>query len=207
MSVQVVHLSRTEYRIPPNVRAVQGDDGRTIKMIIDDETLASGMTAMLCFQRPNGTEYDVAATLVLADNAFTADMTQGLTQAGNVKAQLSVTQSGKHVSTFLFYIIVQPSVSGEVTQERYSTIQDAEHAANAANLAAAAANTAAGSANTASSAANAAANAANAAAAAAMTYSGGYVYLTDLRTNKQYAMGFKVTAAGEPACEFTEVEE
>lgn len=206
MSTQTVHLSRMVYRVPPNVRAVQGDTGRTLKMVIDDETLASGMEASLCFQRPNGTECDVVATLVLADNAFTADMTQGLTRSGTVRAKLSVLHQGKKVSTFAFNILVQDDISGELTPEQRSSVQDAENAAVAANNAAGNASTAATNANAAKDAASSAAQAALNAAIAAMTYSGGYVYLTDLRTNKQYAMGFMVTAAGEPACEFTEVE-
>lgn len=197
---QTVHLSRSVYRIPPNVRAVQGDTGRILKMVIDDETLASGMVATLCFQRPDGTEYDAAATLELADNAFTAELTQGLTQAGTVKAKLSVLYQDKTVSTFLFFILVQDDISGEITQEEYASVQDAENAAKAANLAAEAANSAA-------DAANPAADAANAAAALALSYAGGYVYLTDGRDNKQYAMGFRITANGEPAIMLTEVEE
>lgn len=169
-------------------------------MVIDDETLASGMVATLCFQRPDGTEYDAAATLELADNAFTAELTQGLTQAGTVKAKLSVLYQDKTVSTFLFFILVQDDISGEITQEEYASVQDAENAARAANLAAEAANSAA-------DAANPAADAANAAAALALSYAGGYVYLTDGRDNKQYAMGFRITANGEPAIMLTEVEE
>lgn len=218
MSVQEVHLSRTVYRIPPTVRAVQGDTGRTLKMIIDDEELASGMTGVLCFERPDGTEYDAECTLALSDNAFTAPLVQGITQAGRVKAQLSAIQSEAIVSSFLFYIEVQASVSGEITEEEYSTVQDAVTAADAAasaantaassaNGAASLANTAASDANTAKTAADEAAAAANHAAEVAMTYSGGYIQLVDLRDDAHYRVGLSITTDGYPSITLTEIEE
>ena len=114
MSEQTVHLSRIIKRIPPTVHAVQGDTGRTLRMIIDDEILAAGTTAELCFIRPNGTEYDAACTLDLSSNSFTADMTQGLTQSGVVRAELAGYLSGKKVSSFRFFLEVQASESGDI---------------------------------------------------------------------------------------------
>jgi len=214
MSVQEVRLSRIVYRIPLTARAVQGDTGRQLKMIIEDETLVSGCVATLCFQRPDGTEYDAEATLVLADNAFTADLTQGLTQEGLVKCQLSVLQSSLTVSTYLFFLEVQKKVSGPITEEEYATVQDAENAAVLANQAAEAANSAAttasdaaSAADTAKTAANNAAQAANDAAERAAAYAGGSLDLTDMRDGKQYAVAFVVTANGEPKIIGTEVEE
>ena len=217
MSVQIVHLSRTNYQIPPTVHAVQGDTGRELWMYIDNEGLTAANTAAtLCFQRPDGTEYDAECTVVASASEvsyFKANLTQGLTQAGRVKAQLSVTQSGTHVSTYTFYLDVQENISGDITEEQYATVQDAENAAALARTSASqadtakiSANNAAQSANTAAQAANTAAAGANAAAERALTYSGGYVVMTDVRTGKQYDIGFKVTADGEPAIEFTERE-
>lgn len=135
---QEIHLTQDSYKLPPVIHAVQNDSGRTVKMYIDDETLAPGSTGKLYFQRADISYYNVTATLVLADNAFTADITQALTQPGPTQCQLRVTSSSKVVSTFTFIVEVQPAVNGVPSEEQlgYSVddiIEAAEEAVEAAS--------------------------------------------------------------------------
>lgn len=141
---QVIHLTQDKHEPFPLLFAVQNDSGRVAKMVIDDETLASGNTGALYFKRSDGSYYNVSATLSLADNSFTADITQALTQPGTTECQLRVTASSKAVSTFTFFILVEPAVDGAPSQEQlgYSVediIDAAQDAIDAADRAEAAA--------------------------------------------------------------------
>lgn len=134
---QEIHLTQDSYKLPPVVHAVQNDTGRTLKMIIDDETLGGSDTGELCFLRPDGSAYNATATLVLADNAFTCAATQGCTQSGATKCQLKVTSSSKVVSSYTFLLMVQPDVYGldPVSQQGYD-IDDLIAAASTIDLSA-----------------------------------------------------------------------
>ena len=213
MSEQTVHLSRLTKRIPPTVNAVQGDTGRELVMILDDEDVDAGMVATVAYLRPDSTEYDAECTTEEELNGFRADLTQALTQAGVVWAQLSVVKSGKTVCSFRFYVDVQGNISGEITEEQYATVQDVENAAVLANRAAAAAasatenaNEAAGNANEKAGEADTATQTALDAATAAAAFSGGHVHLVDMRTSTEYEMAFVVKASGDPAIVLEEVE-
>ena len=111
---QTIYLQQTNFQAPPIVRAVQGDSGRTLRMIIADETVPAASTASLAIWRPNDTHYNISCTYQ-GDNVFTADISQALTQAGKVKCQLKVTGL---VSTYTFFIDVQEDVSGTPTEEQ-----------------------------------------------------------------------------------------
>lgn len=128
---QTIHLTQHQREPFPIIDAVQNDTGRSVKMIIDDVTLASGNTGELYFKRPDNSYYNVSATLSTSDNSFTADLTQGLTKPGTTECQLRVTASSKAVSTFTFLVRVQPAVDGvpSVSQLGY-TIDDIIDAAN-----------------------------------------------------------------------------
>ena len=109
---QVIHLTQDKHEPVQIAYAVQNDTGRTLKMVIDDATLGSGSTGVLSFKRSDGSAYNQSATLALADNAFTADVTQGCTQSGTTECQLKVTASSKVVSSYTFLLMVQPDVYG-----------------------------------------------------------------------------------------------
>lgn len=121
-ATQTVYLNQTEYRVPPVIHAVQNDTGRKVKMVIQDQVLPSGSTATLNFMRSDKSHYSVTCeAFVSADNSFTAEIDQALTQAGITECQLKVSGI---VSTFTFIIDVQPDVSGiSVQQDGYSAEQ------------------------------------------------------------------------------------
>lgn len=121
-AIQTVYLNQTEYRVPPVIHAVQNDTGRKVKMVISDQVLPSGSTATLDFMRSDRSHYSVTCeAFVAADNSFTAEIDQALTQAGPTECQLKVSGI---VSTFKFIIDVQPDVSGiSVQQDGYSVEQ------------------------------------------------------------------------------------
>lgn len=137
--VQTVHLSMANFKSAPVVPAVQNDSDRQVKMIIDDYTLTSGLTGKIAFERSDGTHYETAAELVLADNAFVADIDQALTQPGRTMVQLKVTDT-LTVSTFSFVIFVEADNSGTVTPQEgidlVTAVEAAEDAADRAESAA-----------------------------------------------------------------------
>lgn len=137
--IQTVHLSMANFKSAPVVPAVQNDTDRQVKMIIDDYTLTSGLTGKIAFERSDGTHYETAAELVLADNAFVADIDQALTQPGRTMVQLKVTDT-LTVSTFSFVIFVEADNSGTVTPQEgidlVTAVEAAEDAADRAESAA-----------------------------------------------------------------------
>lgn len=120
-SVQTVALMQTYYTVPPVVHAVQNDSGRTLRMVITDETVPAGSTATLSIHRSDDTHYDISTTEESA-GVFVADITQALTQAGSCKCQLKVAGV---VSTYTFVIEVQKDTSGTVTPQEGESIEQA----------------------------------------------------------------------------------
>ena len=118
----IVHLTRGG--VWPIIHAVQNDTGRTVKMVLDDMALAAGSSGRLYFSRPDHSKYSTPATLVLADNSFTADLTQGLTRYGKVECQLKITSSGDVVSTLTFIINVEKDVNSASIEQLGYTIED-----------------------------------------------------------------------------------
>lgn len=129
--IQTVHLSMANFKSAPVVPAVQNDTDRQVKMVLDDYTLTSGLTGKIAFERSDGTHYETAAELVLADNAFVADIDQALTQPGRTMVQLKVTDT-LTVSTFSFVIFVESDYSGTVTPQESIDLVTAVEAAEAA---------------------------------------------------------------------------
>ena len=121
-TTQIVLLNQTQWKIPSVVHAVQGDTGRTLKMVIADQILPSSSTATLSIHRSDDSYYEIDCTFVQSDNAFTANITQALTQYGITECQLIVSGD---VSAYLFLIDVQKAAQGiPETQEGY-TINEA----------------------------------------------------------------------------------
>ena len=127
--MQIIHLNQNNFRLYPQVWMVQNDTGRTLKMILDDTTLAGTETGSVAIHRSDGSYYTISATRVSGENAFTADMTQALTQPGLTKCQLKVTASTLVVSTYTFAIHVEESTDG-ISEEQlgYSVQQLAQDA-------------------------------------------------------------------------------
>ena len=127
--MQIIHLNQNNFRLYPQVWMVQNDTGRTLKMILDDTTLAGTETGSVAIHRSDGSYYTISATIVGADNAFTADMTQALTQPGLTECQLKVTSSSLVVSTYTFMIHVQASTDGISEEQLGYSVQDLMDAA------------------------------------------------------------------------------
>lgn len=127
--MQTIDLMQNNFKIPPLVYMVQNDTGRTLKMNIRDNTLEAGDTAEVAINRSDGSYYTISATRVIGENAFSADMTQALTQPGLTKCQLKVTSSSLVVSTYMFGISVEASTDGVPTEQLGYTVQDIINAA------------------------------------------------------------------------------
>lgn len=122
--MQEITLTQNTFKLFPTVYAVQNDTGRELKMIIQDQTLLLGDTGAVAVQRSDGSYYTIAATLNVLDNAFTADISQALTQPGRTLCQLKVTRSGLVVSSYTFAIMVQPSTDGVPAEQLGISAQD-----------------------------------------------------------------------------------
>ena len=136
MSIQTTIVNLKHDGVAPIIHAVENDSGRELKMIISDETLEAGCTGKLHFSRPDFSKYSVTATLSLADNAFTANISQALTRHGKVEAQLKITLSGVVVSSYTFIIDVQKNVSSVEIEQLGYTIEDIQALAERAEAAA-----------------------------------------------------------------------
>lgn len=126
----VIHLNSNTFDLFPPVYAVQNDTGRELKMVLDDLTLAGTETGAVAIKRSDGSYYTITATLVAADNAFTIDMDQALTQPGKTECQLKVTESNNDViSSYTFVIFVQPSTDGVPQQQLGVSVEELMDAA------------------------------------------------------------------------------
>lgn len=127
--MQEITLTQNTFTLFPTVYAVQNDTGRELKMTIQDQTLLLGDTGAVAVQRSDGSYYTIAATLNVLDNAFTADISQALTQPGRTLCQLKVTRSDLVVSSYTFAIMVQPSTDGVPAEQLGISVQDLMDAA------------------------------------------------------------------------------
>ena len=87
---QKVTLYNNKFTVPPVINAVQNDTDRQVEAYFGDFTLQVGMTGKLSFIRPDGTHYEVSATLNTGANTATAELDQALTQAGVTQARIPV---------------------------------------------------------------------------------------------------------------------
>lgn len=133
--IQTVHLKVADYSPPQVIHAVQNDTDRSVKMVLDDYELTSGVTGKIAFLRSDGTYYEESAVLDTSTNSFTAELDQALTCPGRTLVQLKVN-SGATVSTFSFALAVHKDTSGVVSeQEGISLIQAVAAAEDAAQRA------------------------------------------------------------------------
>ena len=122
MTTQEISLSQITPSVHQQIKAVQGDTGRQLRMNITDRYFSSA-TAGLYFERSDHTNYSVSCALV--NGSFEADITQALTQPGVTKCQLKVTESNKVVSTYTFQILVEKNMTGTATPQENYTIEEA----------------------------------------------------------------------------------
>lgn len=128
--MQTINLTQNNFKMSPVVYMVQNDTGRSLKMILDDVTLAGTETGAVAIRRSDGSYYTITATLVAADNAFTIEADQALTQPGKTECQLKVTDSNNDViSSYTFIIMVQPSTDGVPEEQIGYNVQDLMEAA------------------------------------------------------------------------------
>lgn len=130
--MQTINLNQNSFRLFPTIYMVQNDTGRELKMILDDVTLAGTETGAVAIKRSDGSYYTIPATIVTGENAFTADMSQALTQPRQTECQLKVTASDDSIiSSYTFCIMVQPSTDG-ISEEQlgYSVQQLRQDAAD-----------------------------------------------------------------------------
>lgn len=143
------------------IHAVQADSGRTLKCIIADGTLPSGVTARIYARKPSGKE--VYNDCTIDGNAVVATLTtQLLAEIGNVPCQIEISMSdADKVTTFKFEIVVEESLVADSAIESSNEYSSLEKLVQSANTATAKANTATTNANKAASSANSAATKAN----------------------------------------------
>ena len=129
--MQTINLNQNSFRLFPTIYMVQNDTGRELKMILDDVTLAGTETGAVAIKRSDGSYYTIPATLVTGENAFTADMTQALTQPSMTECQLKITdENDLVVSSYTFHIKVQPSTDGISEEQLGYSVQEVVQAAN-----------------------------------------------------------------------------
>lgn len=110
---QIIYLTQAQFGVHPVVHAVQNDTGRLLKMVVRDVALTGSPTAELYFTRSDDTHFHTNAEFESQDNSFTADISQALTQVGNTRCNLTVTDSNdKTVSSYPFLIVVHESQDG-----------------------------------------------------------------------------------------------
>ena len=115
---QTIYLNADRKQTTPVVHMVQGDTGRELECHVQDRVLTGTDSAAIWCERPDGSVWSAAGTV--ANNAATFAFGSGgpLTQVGNVKAQVKITDSNsKVVSTFDLIIVVHENVSGTSTQQ------------------------------------------------------------------------------------------
>lgn len=117
---QNIVLYANNKKVSPVVNMVQGDTGRRLVCKIEGLALTSSMSAMMWFERPDGSVYSKSGTVSTASQQITVELSAAggaLTQVGEVKAQLKIMNSGAVVSTFEFLIVVHRNESGTATTE------------------------------------------------------------------------------------------
>ena len=109
---QEVRLRAATYGIPPIVHMVQGDNGRSLKMILEDFEVEDYYDCVLAIHRPDDSYYEIEALAIPTGNYVSAPAYQALTRPGKVECQLKVSMPGMLISTFDFVIMVHESVVG-----------------------------------------------------------------------------------------------
>lgn len=173
MVTKTIEIRITEKSITQKINVMQSDSGRSIRCVVCDATIPSASTAKIYAKKPSGKK--VYNNCEVSGNDITIDLTtQMLAEIGEVECQIEISQSGERVTSFSFYIVVNPSLSSETAPESFDEssaleqlVTDAENVIDRASTAARTAESAAENAGQAAGDANSAALSANNAASAA----------------------------------------
>lgn len=117
MISQNVTLSLKRFGVAPVIHAVQNDTGREVVARFTDLELVAGMTGKLSFTRSDGTHYEHTAVIDTTAQTATAELDQALTQDGQTRCQIKITDADGIQSAFTFIIDVQPDMAG-LSQEQ-----------------------------------------------------------------------------------------
>lgn len=110
MITQNIHVRMDAYGIPPVIHAVEGDTWRYLDIYTDDAAINTSNTAVVAIHRPDDSYYIIEA--MPQSLSYHLEMDQALTRPGKVECQLKVSSGDLVISTYTFYIIVEPSTTG-----------------------------------------------------------------------------------------------
>lgn len=110
MITQNIHVRMDAYGIPPVIHAVEGDTWRYLDIYTDDAAINTSNTAVVAIHRPDDSYYTIEA--MPEPLFYHLEMDQALTRPGKVECQLKVSSGDLVVSTYTFYVIVEPSTTG-----------------------------------------------------------------------------------------------
>lgn len=142
-------VSVTQMQTPLKVPAVQGDTGRRLTMVFSDLTIPSGAAADIYVRKSDGEIYN-SGTVGSADNLSTATFeltSTALEEAGEIPAQVRITDGEDIITSFPFFLCVAESLIDSGAIEGTNEFTALEEAIAAANSATQNANSAASSAN------------------------------------------------------------
>lgn len=128
MDRREIRLQALNKGVTPVVHMVQGDTGRVLRMYPEDMSATLFQSAVLAVHRPDDSYYSITCDFDDKDY-FDADMTQALTRPGRVACQLKVSYSADLVSTYTFYVMVEPSTDGLPVEQLGYDIYDLMDAA------------------------------------------------------------------------------
>lgn len=123
MITQNIHVRMDAYGIPPVIHAVEGDTWRYLDIYTDDAAINTSNTAVVAIHRPDDSYYSISATPDVG-GFYHLEMDQALTRSGKVECQLKVSSGDLVISTYTFYIIVEPSTTGLPTEQLGYDIYD-----------------------------------------------------------------------------------
>ena len=123
MITQNIHVRMDAYGIPPVIHAVEGDTWRYLDIYTDDAAISTSNTAAVAIHRPDNSYYTISATPDVS-GFYHLEMDQALTRPGKVECQLKVSSGDLVISTYTFYVIVEPSTTGLPTEQLGYDIYD-----------------------------------------------------------------------------------
>lgn len=129
MITQNIHVRMDAYGIPPVIHAVEGDTWRYLDIYTDDAAINTSNTAVVAIHRPDDSYYTIEA--MPQSLFYHLEMDQALTRPGKVECQLKVSSGDLVISTYTFYIMVEPSADGIPVAQLGYDIYDLIEAAQA----------------------------------------------------------------------------
>lgn len=103
---QAIAVNLSTYRPSSEVYTIEADTGRDVVLQVVDYPLAGATAAVVAYRLPDGTESTTAGTIDTDENTVTAELDDAIIDVGNVPCQLRITEDGKKISSFDFYVRV-----------------------------------------------------------------------------------------------------